>query len=133
MRALSTEGPIRPQGPLYVGILHSPKCPVLLGEVAAFLARIGEAVPIEMQAAQAEAKPQSETKEQRQDRRLKLCEEASLSFSEMKFDREGKLQGRLPDGVGAVAATEGVARQTFTDDVKAALERRHARRREGRG
>lgn len=131
IRALSTEGPIRPQGPLYSGILQSPRCPVLLAEVAAFLVRVGASVPTDMQAAQAEAKPQSEKKEQRQDRRLKLCEESSLSFSEMRFDREGKLQGRLPAGIGAVAATEGVARQTFTDDVKAALERRHARRREG--
>lgn len=56
MRALSTEGPIRPQGPLYAGMLHSPRCPVLLGDVAIFLARIGETVPIEMQAASAVTK-----------------------------------------------------------------------------
>jgi hypothetical protein len=131
VRALSTDGPIRPQGPLYSGILQSPRCPVLLAEVAVFLAKVGASVPAEMQAVQAEAKPQTETKEQRQDRRLKLCEENSLSFSGLKFDREGKLQGRLPDGIGTVATTEGVTRQTFTDDVKDALERRHARSREG--
>jgi hypothetical protein len=55
LRALSTEGPIRPQGSLYVGMLQSPRCPVLLAEVAAFLARIGATVPIEMQATPAAA------------------------------------------------------------------------------
>lgn len=50
MRALSTEGPIRPQGPLYAGILRSTRCPVLLAEVAAFLASFGATVPTEMQA-----------------------------------------------------------------------------------
>jgi hypothetical protein len=56
LRALSTEGPIRPQGSLYVGMLQSPRCPVLLAEVAAFLARIGATVPIEMQATPAVTK-----------------------------------------------------------------------------
>lgn len=83
MRALSTEGPIRPQGPLYSGILQSPRCPVLLGEVAAFLARIGEAVPIEMQAAPAVTKTeepyQSESEEMQPLQRGQAQDRAILS------------------------------------------------------
>lgn len=48
--ALSTEGPIRPQGPLYSGMLRDARCPVLLAEVAAFLARAGFIVPSEANA-----------------------------------------------------------------------------------
>ena len=47
-RALSTKGPIRPQGPLYVGMLQSPKCAVLLVEVGAFLRLAQYQVPDEM-------------------------------------------------------------------------------------
>ena len=65
----------------------------------------------------------NETKEQRQDRRLKACEDAGLSFKDYK--------GRLPDGVGDVADREGVTRQAFSTDVKAALERRASAQREG--
>jgi hypothetical protein len=36
-QAISTSGPITPQGPLYVGILKDSKCPVLLRDVATFL------------------------------------------------------------------------------------------------
>ena len=38
---------------------------------------------------------------------------------------------RLPDGVGDVADGEGVTRQAFSTDVKAALKRREAATREG--
>lgn len=58
-----------------------------------------------------------EPKEQRQDRRLGACETAGLVMPD-------SYRGRLPDGVGRVAATEGVTRQTFSADVKAVLKRR---------
>jgi hypothetical protein len=58
----------------------------------------------------------AETKEERQDCRLNACEAAGLSFKDYK--------GRLPDGVGRVAETEGVTRQAFSTDVKEALKRR---------
>lgn len=48
-RALGMQGPIRPQGPLYSGILSSVRCPVVLGEVAAFLTLAGYTLPDEMQ------------------------------------------------------------------------------------
>ncbi len=66
-----------------------------------------------------------ETTTQRQDRRLKACEEAGLPMV-------GKAAlSRLPDGVGDVADGEGVTRQAFSTDVKAALKRREAATREG--
>lgn len=64
-------------------------------------------------------------REQRQDRRLKACEVAGLVMPKSSI-------GRLPDGVGNVADLEGVTRQTFSTDVKAALKRRESARREGR-
>jgi hypothetical protein len=67
----------------------------------------------------------SETKEQRQDRRLQECVNAGLSFDGYK--------GRLPNGVGTVAASSipKVSRQAFSVDIKAALLRRENARREG--
>jgi len=38
---------------------------------------------------------------------------------------------RLPDGVGDVADNEGVSRQAFSTDVKAALQRRIGAEKEG--
>jgi hypothetical protein len=58
-----------------------------------------------------------ETKEERQDRRLKDCEDAGLKMP-------SSYPCRLPNGVGKVADTEGVTRQAFSTDVKVALERR---------
>lgn len=49
-RALSTDGPIRPQGSLYAGMLQNPCCLVLLAEVAAFLVLAEFTVPDEMRA-----------------------------------------------------------------------------------
>jgi len=66
-----------------------------------------------------------ETKEQRQDRRLKACEDAGLVMPASSI-------GRLPDGVGRIAELEGVKRQSFTLDVKAALKRREAITKPGR-
>lgn len=65
----------------------------------------------------------TETKEQRQDRRLKACVNAGLLTS-------GNA-ARLPDGVGEIAASEGVTRQAFSTDIKAALKRRASAVREG--
>ena len=70
-----------------------------------------------------DAKPQAETRVQRQDRRLQACETAGLNFKDCG--------ARLPDGVGKVADNEGVTRQAFSSDVKAALERRSAQKRAG--
>jgi hypothetical protein len=68
-RALSTTGPIKPQGPLYSGMLKNPQCDVLVSEVAAFLVRAEFTVPAEMRelpppiadADPAEAKPVAAT------------------------------------------------------------------------
>ena len=68
----------------------------------------------------------TETKEQRQDRRLKACIDDGLPM-----DTKAALS-RLPDGVGDVADREGVTRQAFSTDVKAALKRRESARREGK-
>ena len=82
--------------------------------------------------AMAEKKPEPmqavtpETKEQRQDRRLKACIDAGLPMNTKAA------LSRLPDGVGDVADREGVTRQTFSTDVKAALKRRENATREGR-
>ncbi|MFG5779204.1 hypothetical protein ACFIQF_19260 [Comamonas sp. J-3] len=66
-----------------------------------------------------------ETKEQRQDRRLQACIDAGLPMSTKAA------LSRLPNGVGGVADKEGVSRQAFSADVKAALERREIAKREG--
>lgn len=127
---LSTNGPIRPQGPLYQGMLQSPGCLVLLSEVAAFLTAKGIEVPTEMVAfagaTESNDGPEQETKEQREDRRLQMCQDAGL-----KMDKKARL--RMPDGIGKVAETEGVTRQTFTEDVKNGLERKLKCEREGSG
>ena len=67
----------------------------------------------------------SETREQRQDRRLAACEAAGLLMPQSSA-------GRLPNGVGRVADTEGVTRQAFSIDVKAGLKRRESAKSEGR-
>lgn len=70
----------------------------------------------------AEAAEQVEEKEERQDRRLQACLDAGLPMNERALLR-------LPDGVGALAKLEGVSRQAFTEDVKAALQRKVERER----
>ena len=67
----------------------------------------------------------TETKEQRQDRRLQACIDAGLPMNTRAA------LSRLPDGVGDVADLEGVTRQAFSTDVKAALKRRESAIREG--
>ncbi|MFS4549111.1 hypothetical protein [Comamonas resistens] len=66
-----------------------------------------------------------ETKAQRQDRRLQACIDADLPMNTKAA------LSRLPNGVGKVAHLEGVTRQAFSADVKAALKRRESARREG--
>lgn len=66
----------------------------------------------------------SETREQRQNRRLQACEKYGLVMPKSYLSR-------LPDGVGDVADRESVTRQAFSTDVKAALKRRENAIREG--
>ncbi|HMN91656.1 MAG TPA: hypothetical protein PKC60_00355 [Hydrogenophaga sp.] len=89
-------------------------------DVAHLLFDYGRRVdPADQQAAPAAP---AESKEQRQDRRLQVCIDANLPMTERALLR-------LPDGVGALAELEGVKRQTFTEDVKAALRRKVERER----
>ena len=67
----------------------------------------------------------TETKEQRQDRRLKACIDAGLPMNEKAASL------RLPYGVANIAKSEGVTRQAFSTDVKAALKRRDSAKSEG--
>lgn len=123
-RALSTKGPITPQGALYQGMFANPHCLVLLAEVAVFLSAAGYHVPEAMHPAPEIDKPGAETKTQREDRRLAACENAGLVMPVSHV-------GRLPDGVGKIAKDEGVKRQTFSDDLRAALKRRQSARAAG--
>jgi hypothetical protein len=128
-QAISTSGPITPQGPLYVGILQDSRCPVLLRDVAAFFQSAEFPMPEQLEAlleaSAAGAVATVESAEERQDRRLKMCEEDGLVFNQHSLLR-------LPDGIGKIAEKEGISRQAFGDDVKAALERRFKRQREGK-
>jgi len=66
-----------------------------------------------------------ETPQQRQDRRLQACIDAGLPMNTKKA------LIRLPDGIGDVADQENVTRQSFSSDVKAALNRRESAKRDG--
>ena len=87
----------------------------------------GDAAPTEpaagVEAPAADQAP-AENKAARQDRRLLACEAAGLTMPASPV-------GRLPDGIGRVAQAEGVTRQAFTEDLRAALKRRAAASREG--
>jgi hypothetical protein len=131
LRAVSAAGPIKPQGSRYGRTSRSHRCAVLVSEVAAFLVLAGFTVPDEMRQTTPPATEPADTepvlnepKTDRQDRRLRACEAAGLKMPTSSV-------GRLPDGVAKVAAAEGVSRQAFSDDVKAALTRREQNRREG--
>ena len=111
---------------LPMGYLASGSSDVALREVVAFFQNAGaEGIPAALQAAlsEPEAEP-DETKEEREDRRLQECEDAGLQMPDSHV-------GRLPDGIGKIAAASGFSRQTYSDDVKAALNRREQRRRAG--
>lgn len=69
---------------------------------------------------------QAANKVTREDGRLRECEAQG-----MVFDKASLL--RLPDGIGKVARGLGIERQSLTTDVKAALERRFALSRNGKG
>lgn len=47
-KAVSFDGPIKPQGSPYQGMLQSPACPVLMADVAAFLTLAGFELPEEV-------------------------------------------------------------------------------------
>jgi hypothetical protein len=69
-----------------------------------------------------------ETKEHRQDRFLKLCEDEGLP---MPNSYPNSYLRRLPTGVGRLAEGLGMTRQTFSNDLRAALKRREAANKEG--
>jgi len=71
---------------------------------------------VEMVAPPAPAKKESDV--ERQDRRLQMCIDDGLKMDKAAIHR-------LPDGVGKVAETDGVSRQTFSEDVKEALRRKY--------
>lgn len=101
---------------------------VQIADVAAAAIGWGWGIPEAMKALALPIGPDrdapTETKEQRQDRRLKDCETKGLVMPKNSA-------GRLPDGVGKVADAEGISRQTLSTDVKAALKRRESATREG--
>lgn len=61
-----------------------------------------------------------ETTVERQDRRLKMCEDAGLKMPVLEHRR-------LPNGIGKMADAEGISRQAFSDDVWAAIKRKMVR------
>lgn len=63
-----------------------------------------------------------ETAEERQARRLQACRGAGLRFSRGDPNAHGFA---LPKGIGAIASREGVSRQAFTKDLRAALRREY--------
>jgi len=65
-----------------------------------------------------------ETAVQRQDRRLQQCVAAGLTMDKTALRR-------LPNGVGDVAEKEGVTRQTFSADIRAAIARKLEKERTG--
>lgn len=115
------DGPIFPQGTPHPG--NAQRKDVLLSQVVAFFVSCAwpdiqeQLHTIAQAAAPVATLDPTETKEQRQDRRLAACNAAGL-----KMDKAALL--RLPDGVGDVADSEGVTRQAFSSDIKAALQRR---------
>jgi hypothetical protein len=111
---------------------------VPIAEVTAFALRSGWSIPEEMKAFAGPSAPEvpqehiakrvpvtiAETRKQREDRRLIACETAGLVMPI-------SAAGRLPDGVGKIAESEGVKRQPFSADVKAAIKRREIFKKEG--
>lgn len=76
------------------------------------------------QAATPEPDTAPETKEQREDRYLQACIDAGLVMPTSSLRR-------LPDGIGKVAKTLGIERQSLAGPVKAALKRRESAKKEG--
>ncbi len=144
-QALSFDGPIKPQG---YGMANPPVCPVLLADVAAFLADAGFELPEELRAlvlvraepAPTHAEPaevaaslvtkasQAAQKEAREDARLAHCEAEGIMFDKASLRR-------LPDGIAKAAESLNppISRQSLSTDVRAALRRRLEREKSGRG
>ena len=80
--------------------------------------------PVTMVATPTPVEKAKESKEQREDRRLNACEAYGLVMPK-------KSEGRLPNGITKLAKLEGIERQPFSKDVKAAIERRNSLKREG--
>ena len=118
VRHPGTHGPF----PMELGLEHAV---VLVPDVVAYLADRGIAVISEAPANEATTPATTETKEQRQDRRLRACIDAGLPMETKRASM------RLPDGVGEIADREGVTRQAFSSDIKAALARLESAKREG--
>ena len=118
VRHPGTHGPF----PMEVGLKRAV---VLVPDVVAYLADRGIAVISEAPANEATTPATTETKEQRQDRRLRACIDAGLPMETKRASM------RLPDGVGEIADREGVTRQAFSSDIKAALARLESAKREG--
>jgi hypothetical protein len=101
---------------------------VRMPEFAAWCRRVGLSMPPDLAAlamsstVYGQAWPESA--KDRQDRRLKACEEAGLEMPSTEYEH-------LPNGVGELARVEGVKRQSFSADVRAALKRRAASVRAG--
>ncbi len=107
-QALSTEGPIVPQGPLYRGILSDSGCPVLLREVAAFLRLAAFDMPEAMAGLVHQgiaAIEKGEGPKARQDRRLKRLRELGDDMREI----DGSWQ--TTSRSGALAALEREERE----------------------
>lgn len=118
------DGPIRPKGTPIPN--HESRKDVALVDVAQFLTQAGLEVSPELQLSLlASSGPErTESPEERQERRVRMCEESGIEFGPTS-------QLRLPDGVGKVADKEGVSRQAFSADVKAGLERREKLKKQG--
>jgi hypothetical protein len=153
-RAVSPYGPIEPQGPLWVGITHSPDCPVLLAEVAAFVVRCGGTIPDELQAANLPQQPaalesQATTQHDGKPSRATKDEDAAHSlfgpgtWSKRQRRQAERLKAYLDagnqipvdgenwEGAQQVADSLGIARQTLTEDLKAGANLLKERRRAG--
>jgi len=104
----------------FFDVLHRPSTDTVAVESATEVFRANNGATAATSASDAK-----ETKEQRQDRRLQACIDAGLPMEKLTE------LSRLPDGISNVAAREGVTRQAFSEDVKAALKRRTYARRSG--
>ena len=111
-------------GAVKLATLPGERMEITKAEFQALKAQYG-VMPEQSPATPAPVVQATETKEQRQDRRLKACIDAGLPMNDKRA------LSRLPDGVGDVADRESVTRQAFSTDVKAALERRASANREG--
>ena len=77
-------------------------------------------VQLQQQLIEQQAKPtfasRKEEAEERHAQRYQMCIDAGLTMPKTDYER-------MPDGVGKIAIAAGVARQTFTADVKKPIRR----------